>query len=43
MCFSTDQEGAEEDKRDKVEVGEIAAALLPMGAGLLVTGSVAQT
>lgn len=43
VCFSTDQEGAEEDKRNEVEVGKITAALLPMGPWLLVTGSVAQT
>lgn len=43
VCFGTDQEGAEEDKRDEVEVGKITAALLPMGPWLLVTSSVAQT
>lgn len=43
VCFSTDQEGTEEDEGDKVEVGKITAALLPMGPRSLVTGSVTQT
>lgn len=31
VLFSTDQEGAEEDKGNKVEVGKITAAVFPMG------------
>lgn len=41
--YSTNQERAEEDKGDKVEVGKITAALFPMGPRSLVTGSVTQT
>lgn len=43
VCFITDQEGAEEDKGDKVEVGKITAALFALGPWSLVTGSVTQT
>lgn len=31
VCFSTHQEGAEEDEGDKIEVGKITATVFPMG------------
>lgn len=38
----TDQKGAEEDEGHKVEVGKVAAALLPCRSGELIAGTVTE-